>query len=192
MIRERINFQEKEKGMLLSIRRLLAYGVDFVLLAMVLIGLQMSVYAMTSGFPFDRFDHGYEIEWWVLATMSLPVWLYFILCERLFQKTVGKKLLALKVTDRTGSNINVAQALARTAVRLLPWELTHPIVLVPEPWWSVEEPGNLYLIYIPNALLLLYIAALFWNRGAKSIHDGLAGTRVTRAKQATPPQSFAE
>lgn len=162
---------------MLSVRRLLAYWIDFVLLASVLIGLQLGLYYTTSGFPFDHFVKGYQIELWVLATMSLPVWLYFILCERLMQQTIGKKIFKLKVTNEAGAGINWVQSFIRTAVKLLPWELAHIIILVPEPWWSVEEPANLYFIYIPNALMLIYIVTLFWNKGFRGIHDWLARTK---------------
>lgn len=144
---------------MLAIRRLLAYGLDFMLLATVLIALQALLYAGTGGFPFDRLRTGYQIELWVLATMSLPVWLYFVCGELWLQQTIGKKLFRLQVVDKTGTRIGLLQSLIRTAVKLLPWELSHLIVLVPEPWWSVEEPTNLLLIYIPNAAIVLYIEA---------------------------------
>lgn len=65
-----------------------------------------------------------------------------------------------------------------TFIRLLPWELTHVIILVPQPWWSIEMPKNQYLIFIPNIILILYIVFLFFNRGQKGIHDYFAHTRV--------------
>jgi hypothetical protein len=55
---------------------------------------------------------------------------------------------------KEGSKININQALIRTFIRLLLWELTHIIILVPKPWWSIEEPENQYLIYIPKENML--------------------------------------
>jgi len=162
----------------LFVRRLLAYWLDFVLLAFILAGLQWLLYKTTSGFPFDFLNKGYEIELWVLLSMSLPVWLYFILSEWYKQQTIGKRLLRLKVTNKEESKINIKQAVVRTIIRLLPWELTHLIILVPEPWWSIEAPENQFLIYIPNIIMLLYIAVLFANKGVKGVHDYLAKTRV--------------
>ena len=57
-------------------------------------------------------------------------------------------------------------------------ELTHLIVLVPDPWWGVEQPENGFLIFIPNAMLVLYVAYLFAYRGTRAIHDAFARTRV--------------
>lgn len=148
------------------------------MLACVLVGLQWLLYRITSGFPFNDLNEGYEIELWVLVTMSLPVWIYFIYSELRKQQTIGKRIFKLKVTNERGAKINSRQALVRTAIRLLPWELTHVILLVPKPWWSVEAPENQYLLYIPNIIMLLYIAVLFANWGGKGIHDLMAKTKV--------------
>jgi len=169
---------------MLSVRRLLAYGTDFVLLAAILIGIQMLLYRTTGGFPFDRFASGLQIEAWVVATMSLPVWTYFIWNERRSGATIGKRLFRLKVTGEAGSGIARKQAFTRTAVKLLPWELTHLIVLVPQPWWDVDTPPHFALIYIPNALMVLYIIALLINRGERGIHDVCARTRVIDTSRA--------
>lgn len=166
----------------LSIRRLLAYWIDFVLLASVLVGIQWLLSAVSSGFPFDYLHQGYEIELWVLLSMSLPVWLYFVLCEFYKQQTLGKRLFKLKVTDERGQSVRFSRILLRTFIKLLPWELTHLIILVPEPWWGTDTPQNLYLIYVPNLLLIIYVAILLINKGSKGIHDFVARTRVVQTK----------
>jgi uncharacterized RDD family membrane protein YckC len=53
--------------------------------------------------------------------------------------------------------------------------------LVPQPWWDVERPANGSLIYIPNALIVLYIAVLLANRGKRGVHDFLAGTKIVES-----------
>ncbi len=164
--------------MKISLKRLAAYGADFLLLASILVCFQYLLYLLTPGFPFDDLDSGWEIEIWVLLTMSFPVWTYFILCEFFAQKTVGKKIWGLKVTNEEGANLRFRQALIRTFIRLLPWELTHLIILVPDPWWSVEKPGNTMLIYIPNIMMIMYIVILFRNKGVKGIHDYIARTKI--------------
>ena len=164
--------------MKLSLKRLIAYWLDFVLLAIILVGLQWLLYKTTSGFPFDFLDKGYEIELWVLLSMSLPVWLYFIYWEMYKQQTFGKRLLKLVVMNKEGSRIDVYQALGRTFLRLLPWELSHLILLVPTPWWSIEEPANQSLIYIPNIIMIFYIIVLFANKGDKGVHDYITKAKV--------------
>jgi uncharacterized RDD family membrane protein YckC len=164
--------------MKLTIRRLIAYWLDVTLVAIVLIGAQLLLYFISSGFPFDYLNQGFEIELWVLATISFPVWLYFIWSELTYQKTIGKQLFGLKVMSDEGFNLTFRQALVRTFFKLLPWELTHLIILVPEPWWNVDEPKNVLWIYLPNAMMILYIAVVLSGRGVKGFHDYPARTRV--------------
>lgn len=164
--------------MILSMKRLLAYWIDFVIAALVLVGAQLLTYYATGGYPFDTFANGYEVERWVLLTMSLPVWAYFILTEYFFHATIGKRLLNLKVFDANDGRPSLIQAAVRTLIRLLPWELTHWIILVPEPWWDIQEPQNMNLIWIPNAMMLLYIVILFASNGKRGLHDMIAGTSV--------------
>lgn len=156
----------------------MAYWLDFVFLALLLLGLQWFLYKVTSGFPFLYFRKGYEIEIWVLVSMSFPVWLYFMYYELYQQQTIGKRLLRLIVTNQNGTKIRIHQALIRTFIRLLPWELTHIILLIPIPWWSIEKPQNLYLIYVPNLIMLVYIGVLFATKGEKGVHDYIAKTSV--------------
>jgi uncharacterized RDD family membrane protein YckC len=175
----------KVRALHLWIKRLLAYWLDFVLLATVLIGLQGIIYMLFSGFPYALFTKGFQIELWVLLTMSLPVWLYFVWLERVRQRTIGKRLFRLIVTNRQGSSIGWGQAILRTFVKLLPWEMTHLIVLVPEPWWSVESPQNAHWIWLPNAAIVLYIAVLIRSKGKKGLHDYVAQTQVQEAALGT-------
>lgn len=170
----------------LSVRRLAAYWIDFAVLALLLVGPQLLVSTLTGGFPFSTLTEGYQIELWVLLTISLPVWAYFLLCERLAGRTLGKRLLKLSVRDVSGNRIGWDQAFLRTFVRLLPWELTHIIILFPEPWFQVAEPKNTALLYIPNAMIILYVAVLVKNHGVRALHDLLANTRVHADSEALP------
>ncbi len=165
--------------MILALKRLLAYWLDFVILAICLTTPQWIIYVITSGFPFSKFNTGIEIGLWVIFTISIPVWIYFILFEHLKQQTIGKRILKLVVTNEEGCNISIKQAFIRTFIRLLPWELTHIIILIPEPWWSIKEPKNSFLLYIPNFIMLLFIVILMSNKGVKGLHDYITNTRVT-------------
>ena len=164
--------------MILAFKRLFAYWLDFVLLVICLVVPQWLIFVLTSGFPFNRLNTGLEIELWVMLSISLPVWLYFVLFEVYQQQSFGKKLLKLVVVNDTGSKLTLKQAFLRTLIKLLPWELTHIIILIPEPWWSVQEPKYVFLIYIPNFIMLLYVVMLFVNKGVKGLHDYLPHTQV--------------
>jgi uncharacterized RDD family membrane protein YckC len=162
----------------LTIKRLLAYWLDFIILLTLLVGSQWILYLFSDGLPFIYFDSGYIIESWVLLTISTPVWLYFIMFEYYKSQTIGKRVFKIKVIADDGKKISVRQAVIRTAIKLLPWELTHIIILIPEPWWNIEIPEYSWLIYIPNALMVIYIIFLLCKRGTRSIHDYCARTLV--------------
>ena len=165
-------------NLILSLKRLMAYWIDFILLALILCGCQWFLYTLTAGFPFDQLKAGYEIELWVLATISTPVWVYFICSEYYYQQTIGKRLMKIKVESKDGSAVSLSQIVRRTAVRLFPWETTHLVILVPHPWWSSDESELSYFIYIPNILIMIYIMVLFVSKGKAAVHDRISNTTV--------------
>lgn len=168
--------------MIFSLKRLLAYGIDVVMMIAFLVIPQWFVYRLTDGFPFELLTTGLQVEIWVLMTVSLPVWLYFIVFERMYQKTFGKMLMKMKVTNRAGERISWLQAFARTFWRLLPWELAHLILLLPEPYWSLESTPALrtVFLYSVNVLVVMYIMYLAFTRGQRAIHDVFFGTEVVK------------
>lgn len=165
---------------MLALIRLIAYVIDFIVLAVLLVSIQLMIYFATGGWM-DQLQSGLAIEVWVLLTFSTPVWTYFIYCEYRKGQTLGKKLLNLKVESIDGQKIKLWQAVIRTGIKLLPWELTHLIILLPEPWWSHPEEPN-YWIFIPNGLIVLYIFFLWWSKGNQALHDVAPGTRIARVR----------
>ncbi len=156
-------------------RRAVAYLIDWVLLAALVQVSQWALFAV-AGSPIPSLRSGFEIEAWVLLTISLPVWLYFSLSESIAGQTVGKRLMGLKVARVDGGHIIFGQALARTLLKLLPWELTHVTILLPTPIF--DEPGFRWGFIVAYALLGLYVAVMFFNHRRQSVHDLIAGTIV--------------
>ena len=160
-------------------RRILAYLVDYGLLFGVLIALQLLLYRVGRGFPYDWLETSMQIELWVWSSISFPAWLYFALSESSpRQATLGKRLLGLRVTDLQGDRIGFGRALLRTVIKLLPWELTHLSLMLPVPmWWDPQptlRPG-IVLVYV---LLGTYLVTLFLNQRRQSVHDLVARTVV--------------
>jgi hypothetical protein len=52
-----INHRERKK-MILAIKRLFAYWLDFLFLAICLVSLQWMIHFTTAGFPFKYFESG--------------------------------------------------------------------------------------------------------------------------------------
>ena len=156
---------------MLALKRLIAYWIDFMLLAVILVGVQLLIYFLTGGWPFNNFHSGPAIELWVICTMSAPVWIYFIVSEYRWGQTLEKRLFKLRVTADKGKKITFEQAWMRT----LGVDAYH--VLLPTPWWDIPNETN-NLIYIPNALIILYVFYLFSTKGQRGIHDIISRTQV--------------
>ena len=88
-------------------RRLLAYWIDITLLYAVLVGVQLGFASLTDGVVADWLGDRLFLLWvWIFLTISLPIWLYFILFESgPRQATLGKSLLGLQVTDVVGNRL---------------------------------------------------------------------------------------
>jgi uncharacterized RDD family membrane protein YckC len=162
------------------IRRAAAYLVDIAILAVTVVVTQFAIQAITGGFPADQLNTGLQIEAWVFATVSLPVWAYFTLLEGSgWQASLGKRLLGLRVTDTMGNRIGFGRALLRTIVKLIPWEITHLSLMLPTPIWGESASTSLRPgLIVANALLVLYIAVAVLTPRKQSVHDLIAGTLV--------------
>lgn len=165
-------------------RRVAAFGIDYLVIALYM-GLLLSF----------NLSLGSELIAWVQAPwqgqllgftmLTLPVTLYFALSEASrWQGTIGKGFLGLVVVTRAGERVPLPRSLLRSAVKFLPWELSHTALhrLV---FWSAEaeqlaiwQVGFLVITY---SLSLLgagwYVLSLFL-RDRSTPYDRLAGTQV--------------
>src|SRR5699024_3565029 len=70
--------------------------------------------------------------------MTLPVSLYFIICEcSKWQGTLGKRKMGIRVVDDLGRRIGVGRSAFRTAVKFLPWDIAHFAI------WRIMLPSGL-------------------------------------------------
>lgn len=173
---------EKRRYAAYILRRLGAYIVDVTLLMVAVQAFQWGLMALTGGFPFAQLtalNNGWLIYNWMLLTVSLPIWLYFILFERSSrQATPGKRLLRLQVTSENGERPSWPQLLARTVLKLLPWEIYHLAFMLPVPLLSDPTPGFRPGFVVGAVVLLLYLLVLVQPPARQSIHDLIARTAV--------------
>ncbi|MTH53397.1 hypothetical protein GKZ89_08205 [Bacillus mangrovi] len=111
--------------------------------------------------------------------LVLPVVLFFAYAESsVHQGTPGKRFAGLKVVNDRGNRISFFQALIRSCVKFLPWELAHYGIwqMVFSP--NVEEPHTLIVLIASNLLAIVYFVLPFLNRKRKSVHDFAAAAVV--------------
>jgi len=113
--------------------------------------------------------------------MTLPVSLYFIICEcSKWQGTLGKRKMGIRVVDDLGRRIGVGRSAFRTAVKFLPWEIAHFAI------WRIMLPSGLseVTVYIilnaVNLAILMYLVIPLTNKKRKNVYDWMAGTGVVQ------------
>jgi uncharacterized RDD family membrane protein YckC len=116
--------------------------------------------------------------------ITLPVTLYFALSEAsVRQATWGKKKAGLQVTDYSGGRIRFGRSLLRTALKFIPWELSHTLI------WDIYFMPNAVSTWINYGFILVYVliglnlASLIFTGKHQTIYDFLARTHVVVTKQ---------
>jgi len=161
-----------------------AYLIDCLLVFAILVtALQLIIFVPIRHIFIESenwFKLGWNTEAYTLLTISLPIWLYFILSEiSSWQATIGKHLLKLQTVDLTTKNkISLQQAVIRTAVKLLPWEIAHFTNNVPTPMWYDPNPTFRFGFVIVPLLVILYIVLASVTQNRQSLHDLIARTVV--------------
>jgi uncharacterized RDD family membrane protein YckC len=163
----------------LLVRRSAAYGTDLALLLAILMPITVLLQ------PMLRIDlqSGYSMWRAVIVFYSIPTWTYFILGDHsLAGATVGKRLLGIRVHEQLRSKVTLRQAIARTAVKLLPLELTHLIFLFADPT-AADQRAQTFVLVLANLLALIYLVVTALTHGQRSVHDLVAGTAVSFANR---------
>lgn len=162
-------------------RRLLAYIIDVALLAvLVQIGhLALSALVLEGERP-DWLTSGWQIWLFVLSTVSLPVYLYFAVLESgPHQATLGKRLLRIRVGRAGGGRVGFGQAMVRTVVKLLPWEVAHATMLLPVPIFDAGADAAMRPGFMVSTLLCgAWLAAVLLTPKGQGVHDLIAVTVV--------------
>ena len=168
----------------LLIRRATAYFLDIVLLFLVLAPAGQLV-RFAVGWPAAS-PTGLEVWLAAVLNFSVPTWTYFVLSDSSASgATVGKRMLGLRVARVTGARVGVARALARTAVKVLPWETAHFSAFALSTGAAELGLWELIGLSIANGLAVVYFVVAAWTRGRRSVHDYVAATEV-RAVAAGP------
>ena len=111
----------------IAVRRLLAFAMDWVVVALWGGALFGAVMIATDGSP-PRPDNPWKAQGIGLLMMTLPVTLYFALCESsAMRASLGKRVLGLVVSRETGERLEFRSALLRNAVKFVPWECGHTV-----------------------------------------------------------------
>lgn len=172
------NGQPLGQGHRLLIRRMAAYGVDIGLLFIILAPLGFLLQWL---FGIPQAQTGPEIGRTLVWNFSIPVWLYFMVCDTSpTGATIGKRLLGLQVKTLTGDRIGIGRAVVRTGVKLLPWELVHLSAFALSTDLNNLNPLQVVGLSAANLFSIAYLVVAAVTRGRRSVHDFLVGTFLVR------------
>ncbi|MFO7540679.1 MAG: RDD family protein [Chloroflexota bacterium] len=165
------------------LRRIGAYLLDILLCyGVIFVPLQLLIYTPINHLLDNRLatNPGW-LAMYVILTISLPVWFYFIGCEwSAWRATVGKRLLGLQVTSASPNHqLHTAQIILRNGAKLLPWEIAHlavnlplNLVLFPE---QVIAPWRVGLIGLAYLLIFAYLITAV-RTPSQTVYDRLLET----------------
>jgi uncharacterized RDD family membrane protein YckC len=111
--------------------------------------------------------------------LTLPVYLYFALCEgSKSHATWGKRKMGIVVAGIYGQPVGLVSSLFRSALKFFPWELAHFTI------WHMALPSEYsnYLIYsllgTVYGLVILYLISPLWSKNKQTVYDSIARTVV--------------
>ena len=170
-------------------KRAAAFALDYTIIVIYLALLTLMGLLLNSwlGISQSFFSDRVRAQFTGFMLVTLPVTLYFAFGESSGrQATWGKAKLGLKVTDQLGERVGFWRALTRTALKFIPWELSHTLV-----WTSAFSndgfPGwvNYGFIFV-YGLIGLNLAGLVFSKKHQTIYDLLTKTYVMKKHDEIP------
>jgi uncharacterized RDD family membrane protein YckC len=170
-------------------RRLLAFGLDYLVIAAYLGVLTGASFAVRRALhlgvrpPATMRERlaGHALAFLVL---TVPVALYFAFGEASSrQATLGKRALRLRVVGAEGGRVPPGRALLRATVKFVPWECAHTALWhTPGIFTAAASPTAFTWVGTGLAYLLAgwYVVSLFVG-SRRTPYDRAAGTRVVPA-----------
>lgn len=119
-----------------------------------------------------------------IICFSIPFWIYSIGND--FSKsgsTIGKRIMKIHVVTLEKERLRLYQAIFRTAIKLIPWEMVHLSFFGLSEEWGTFSIVQMISIVITYVLIFLYIFVMIKTRGVKGIHDLVSHTQVKFIKK---------
>jgi uncharacterized RDD family membrane protein YckC len=169
--------------------RFLAFLLDYLVISAYLVLLVVMGVLIRSS-PFSDafgalFANPLSAEATAFVLLVVPVILYFALFESsMWQASPGKRKMGLQVTNEHGAPLTLPWSLVRSALKFIPWELTH-LCLWNIPGWPLNATtvpplilAGLVMVWVIAAA---YAISLMVSKTHQSLYDRIAGAYVVEA-----------
>jgi uncharacterized RDD family membrane protein YckC len=116
-----------------------------------------------------------------VMSFSVPFWIYSIGND--FSRsgsTIGKKIMKIHVVTIEGMRIRLHQAIFRTAIKVIPWEMVHLSFFGLSEGWGSFSIAQMISTVITYILIFVYVIVTIKTKGIKGIHDLISKTQVKR------------
>jgi len=102
------------------VKRIVAYVIDVVAVSVVVYSLLLVVaFPVVPGIVFSQtFPFAWFWGFWLGGIASLIILAYFVLTEALFERTLGKELLGLRVTRLDGKHVDLWSSFVRNITKI--------------------------------------------------------------------------
>lgn len=168
-------------------KRLIAFLFDYLLVLAYIVAMGGVNYGLIlSGRGLDRvlpsFASPAVKDAIAFLTLVLPVGLYFALQESSpRQSTWGKRKAGIRVVNASGEGLTRKQALLRTAIKFLPWQIAHTSIYHVEGWpLAPEQPTPLVMggFVLAYALVAIYALSALLSRVHRTPYDWVSSAYV--------------
>ncbi len=140
-----------------AVRRIRAFAIDWLVMAVWGSLIFAAVMFATDGNP-TRASGPWTAEGIGLLAMTLPVTLYFAVCESSrWQGSVGKRVAGLVVSRQAGGRLSFGRAFLRNAIKFAPWELGHLVFQQA----SFSGDGG-FPVWVGGPAIVAVIGPLWW------------------------------
>jgi uncharacterized RDD family membrane protein YckC len=159
-------------------KRLFASAIDFSLIAvyiLILGGLGFGTMRLTS--ELDLLKSRWTMDLFAFLVLILPVVLYFALQEgSLRQATLGKRKVGIKVVNAHGQRLSWRQALVRSTIKFLPWQLAHTCVI--QIWFGQTSNWLVIGSLLAQGLVVISVLSILVSQKHRAPYDWLSGSYV--------------
>jgi uncharacterized RDD family membrane protein YckC len=165
--------------------RVKAFALDYLLIAgylILVVALGVGINIANPAFTQRLFANRITGQVISFLLVTLPITLYFALSESSPRQAAwGKGKMGLRVIRVDGTRLSFARSLGRTALKFIPWELSHTLI------WQLrfstparEGWSNAGFIFV-WLLIAVYLLSLWLSKSHQALYDRLVGTYVVVA-----------
>ncbi len=169
------------------LKRLQAFGFDYLIISGYAVILAIITFSLTTmskslGLRVLWLNDPIRTDLLAFVLLVFPVILYFSLREGSPQgATWGKRRAGLRVINSDGGQLTRSQAIARSVLKFLPWQIAHTCIFHIEGWPSTPtDPSSLVItdFLVVWLMVAAYVGMWLVTRDHRTPYDWATGACV--------------